>query len=614
MLWSKPIRRTRPVKPRRRAVLQVEELESRRTPATLVNASTVTYQDVDGDAVTIKLTLPLFTPTNVANVLQFTPTGVNGDNSTPQQLRVVNLPQIGAAAEGVGVSITAVRGSSGDGLVNVGLLDGTGLDLAAVVVDGDLGQIKAGDSNTATPAMTSLKVQSLGRFGTTTGATNLLSTIKGTLGKLRVKGDIDQAFFSVTLGGSIGSVIVGGSLIGGAGNDSGEIQAVGNIGPVRIGGDLAGGAGGESGAIHSFGSFTGGLLNGVFVGVSVGGSLRGGANNSGSIIAVGDIVAVQISGDVIAGEISSDSGRIASLTIGGSLFGGTLTSSGSVEADSMGTVQIGGDVRAGTAAATGLIETDVGDIDSLRIGGSLIGGAQSSSGEIECQRDLPSVHIGRDIVGGDGSDSGRLRCFGSAAKITVGGSVISGTGLRSGAIQAGKALGTVVIKGSLVGNAAQPAIISASRQVSPTTADVAIASVSIGGRVEFGQILAGYSVILGTDTADAQIGTVTVGHDWIAGSIAAGVKDVNGDGFGNTDDALITGGDPNLHSKIGHIVIGGEVMGTTAAGDHVGFTAEAVGSLSIAGTVIALQAGPDNDNVVLGATNLTAGDFTLREV
>jgi len=173
----------------------------------------------------------------------------------------------------------------------------------------------------------------------------------------------------------------------------------------------------------------------------------------------------------------------------------------------------------------------------------------------------------------------------------------------------------VVIKGSLVGSAAHPAIISASGQVSPATADVAIASVSIGGRVEFGEILAGYGVTLTPTNADAQIGAVTVGHDWIAGSIAAGVVDVNGDGFGNADDALTSNSDdPNLHSRIGSIVIGGQLMGTTAAGDHFGFTAEKVGALSIAGTVIPLQAGPHNDDVILGATNLPGGDFTVREV
>jgi hypothetical protein len=169
----------------------------------------------------------------------------------------------------------------------------------------------------------------------------------------------------------------------------------------------------------------------------------------------------------------------------------------------------------------------------------------------------------------------------------------------------------VVIKGSLIGTAGHPAIISALRQSSPTPADVAIASVSLGGRVEFGEILAGYDVLLDPGNADAQVGAVTVGRDWIASSIAAGVQDINGDGYGNADDALITARDfPNLHSRIGSIVIGGEVMGTTAAGDHFGFTAESVGALSIAGTVIPLLAGPHNDNESLGST----GDVSVREL
>ena len=53
------------------------------------------------------------------------------------------------------------------GFANVGRVK-AGVDLAAVVIDGDLGRIDAGDAVTSTPGLGSLRVQSLGALGTTT--------------------------------------------------------------------------------------------------------------------------------------------------------------------------------------------------------------------------------------------------------------------------------------------------------------------------------------------------------------------------------------------------------------------------------------------------------------
>src|SRR5262249_44426313 len=70
---------------RRRVRLQVEELETRLAPAVLVNPTTVKYQDVDGDNVTVKLSLPLLTDEDTANaVLQFKTGSVDGSNTARQ--------------------------------------------------------------------------------------------------------------------------------------------------------------------------------------------------------------------------------------------------------------------------------------------------------------------------------------------------------------------------------------------------------------------------------------------------------------------------------------------------------------------------------------------------
>jgi hypothetical protein len=65
---------------------------------------------------------------------------------------------------------------------------------------------------------------------------------------------VKDALVSVTGGpggvnGTIGSVTIGGSLIGGAEDDSGSIQASGAIGAVKIGKSIEGGAGLRSGSL-----------------------------------------------------------------------------------------------------------------------------------------------------------------------------------------------------------------------------------------------------------------------------------------------------------------------------------------------------------------------------
>ena len=78
-------------------------------PATLVNASTLTYQDADGDTVTVKLSKPLLSAGNADNVFGFDTGKVNGDNSLKQQLQHIDLGSFAAAGNGTNITITAVR-------------------------------------------------------------------------------------------------------------------------------------------------------------------------------------------------------------------------------------------------------------------------------------------------------------------------------------------------------------------------------------------------------------------------------------------------------------------------------------------------------------------------
>jgi hypothetical protein len=63
-------------------------------------------------------------------------------------------------------------------------------------------------------------------------------------------------------------------------------------------------------------------------------------------------------------------------------------------------------------------------------------------------------------------------------------------------------------------------------------------------------------------------------------------------------------------STIASIVIKGQALGTFAAGDHFGITAQKIGSLKIGTTSVLLQAKAKDQFLALGST----GDLVLNEV
>src|SRR4030095_7902060 len=217
-------------------------------------AAVVTFTDVDGDLVTVT------TSKGSDSLLQSVLTLVDetGGVAGGKELQTINLGANGLF-QGTSLTVTARRTSlGGDGFVNVGYVNATNLDLAAVRITGDLGAIDCGDGVSTTTGLASLKVLSLGRFGTDTGAPDLQSTIDGRLGALVVKSDVQFGFVAVVDSGgdnaTIGSVRIGGSLIGGAIASSGRINAQDGIGPVSIGGDIVGSFGISSGIVFSGGS------------------------------------------------------------------------------------------------------------------------------------------------------------------------------------------------------------------------------------------------------------------------------------------------------------------------------------------------------------------------
>jgi hypothetical protein len=138
------------------------------------------------------------------------------DGNGGEQLAELRLSDDGAAAAQAGLKFTAKRApgsTDGDGLVHVGFIDATDVDLRAISVSGDLGRIVAGDTTLKTPALASLKVGSIGAFGLAPqgSAGSLDSSLSGAIGKVTVRGDVVGA--SLDASSKIGSVAVGGDIV-----------------------------------------------------------------------------------------------------------------------------------------------------------------------------------------------------------------------------------------------------------------------------------------------------------------------------------------------------------------------------------------------------------------
>ena len=227
---------------------------------TLVNATTATYRDVDGDLVTIQVSRGVLGISDFA----LRPEGTVGG----AQLVAVNFADDGAEFQDANLTITAARSAAGgDGRVNVGRIEASGVDLGTVVIEGDLSQISAGDANHATPGIDTLRTGSMGRLGTSTQLAPgiVASSIAGPLGRLIVQSDLFNPMIHVDVAASVvgfGAVNVGGSILAdtvgifdfytpgsaGAFTIGGDVRAtagvlainiLGNFGSLTVGGSMA---------------------------------------------------------------------------------------------------------------------------------------------------------------------------------------------------------------------------------------------------------------------------------------------------------------------------------------------------------------------------------------
>jgi hypothetical protein len=547
-----------------------ELLETRIAPASL------TLTDVDGDKVVI--TVSKGSLEAGGNVI------VSGN-----QITMIDLSD--SAFANANLKIVATRGEDGgDGFVNIGQINGGTHDLGRVSVDGDLGRIVCGDSEPGKPALKSLTVQSLGRLGTSTGSPDLVTTISGAVPKILIKGDLAGAQIMIPETedtGDVGSINVGGSILGGDQLFSGSMNVGGKIGTLRVGRDIAGGSGQGSANI---------LLNKGAQHIVVGGDLRAQPAESG-----------------INSALIGTEGDIGTVKIRGSIVGGNTQNSGAISASNIGSATIGGGVYGGFGPGSGTI-TGVNSIRSLQIHGD-VKGLGSGSGKIVADT-LKSLTIGGDIAGGPNTDSGRILA-GTIGSIKVAGSVLSGFTPRSGWISANQSIGTIAIAGNLLGFPNVPvAITAASNPDATDTVNLVIKSIKIGGRVEFANILGGFDSSGAAVNPHAQIGSITVGGAWVASSVSAGLAPVNGF-FGDADDAPpAVNGTATPVSRIASIVIAGAIQGTLQAGDHFGFVAQEITKFKVNGVSLPLTPGPGNDDPLANDPLFllaSTGDIRLRE-
>lgn len=581
--------------------MNIEPLEPRIAPATLLNPHTVSYIDPDGDHVLIKTTKGAW---DLAADFHFV-ASAGGER--------LDYIYVGENRQFSGAKISVMASGAGDGNANVGAIYAQNVDLAAITVDGDLGRVIAGDGFVSTPGLGALSAASLGALG----GSSLGIFVEGKLGKLTIAGNVENGASIVA--DSIGSVLIGGDLRATSADYQGYILAEdGDIGSVQIVGQLLGGAGKTSGSITSSAGSIGS--------VTIGGDVTGSGELSGVISADRGIGTVKIGGDLKGGSGMSSGrifaeDRIGSIVLGGGIQGGDGEASGSIACNGpIGSVQTGtktdGSVVGGSKNQSGTIQA-AGDVGKIIIGGDLQGGSHMGSGIVDITGGrLGLLSIARDCAGGyNPNQDGDFEYLIHAAEIgtiKIGGDFRAGN--RIGEISSDHAIASLIVGGGIYGSGSIPAVIKAFGAAQPGEhTDLAIGKISVGTDLIEARILAG---AFSSGNSDAQIGSILIKGDVLRSSIAAGVSTGGDTFFGDTNDTLAdpSRDRPEVVAKIASIVVGGTVEGSgTVTNDHFGFVANQIGLLHIHGLAVSLKAGASNDQPPRQIA-ATTGDVFVLEV
>ncbi|MGC3990483.1 MAG: hypothetical protein QM796_12540 [Chthoniobacteraceae bacterium] len=629
----------------------IEPLEARIAPATLTGR-VLTYTDTDGDQVTVKFSKGTLSESDFTFDTAFNSTG-------GQQLQQIALGG-SQTFQGANITVSVVK-DGGDGFVNLGLIYASGIDLGKVTIHGDLSRIIVGDSNVKTAGLKSLAVNSFGVAGTTTqgSSTDTESDITGKLGSLKVATDFSNMQLYVVGGqgkaakyGSVGSVYIGGSLIGGTSEASAYFECTGSLGKLTVVGDLTGDDGEASGKItvdQNLGSAVIGSITG------------GGGNDSGKLRVYGGAGKITVNGDITGGDVASPASdgaeagiievdkTVASVVIKGNIEGKNSYYSGLELHGNVGSISVG-TVEGGAAQDDGSIVVG-GKAGKITITGGLVGGDSDDAGSVIVTGGIGKITVGAYSMGGDGYLSGSVSTTGAIGSFSMGGYMLGGAGELSGSIVAGKNIKSILlggITGDVGDSSGSIASLGGSIKTIHITGDVttstdsgagtagyisaggSLGSVTIDGNVSGGtggfyniagvkgigsvkvgkdftkaQILAGYTAT--SPVQNASIGSVTIGGNFVGGNIIAGVSAGADSTFGTGDDAVISTGNPL--SKIASIIITGTADGSGTSGEHFGIEASQIKLLVVNGINQNMTKGPHNDAFLLGNT----GELVVTE-
>jgi hypothetical protein len=311
---------------------------------------------------------------------------------------------------------------------------------------------------------------------------------------------------------------------------------------------------------------------------------------------VGKVGPVKVRGSVngiLFNVTGGDLGSIDSLSIGGSLIGTDEADSGRFSASGkIGAIKVKGSILGGAGQHSGSIEAGAA-IASLSIGGSLLGGRSDTpstdgTGVVRTDATMGAVTIGGSLHGGTQQDSGLISSGSHMGAVKIGGGIIGGSGgTTSGAILVGGNVASISIKGDVLGGAA---LDSGIIQV-----DGKAGAISLSGSLTGGEGEGGGSVRLGTDATDTAVSL----------SIARNVTGGDGDNSGAVQVA----------GRLGSLKIGGALHGGSGEGSGAIALTSGAGNVSIGGDIeggVGVNSGRLTAAGTLGALsvggNLLGGD------
>ena len=515
----------------------VERLEPRIAPADItINAAArfATWNDHDGDLVTLKWTTaaaPVFFKTDSG-------TGLSVDRIL---LNVVEHSNIS-------LTLSVKASPLGDGRIDLGRVDATGVPLKkwsspkATVAEFDAGN---GTNGAASLTVAAMGTSPLSLFVGANG--DGVSSILGKSGSVLVNGDIRETRLEIK-----GSLISRVSILGGlhgesVGPDGGGVLIVDalRVGSVTIGGSIIGGDAAEEGGIGINGNITKLIVKGSVVG--------GKAAQTGAILTNGKVGSFIIGGDVIGGADSS-AGFVAVsnasfFRLGGSLFSGKLGGSGSILINDTKRAEIRGSVVGGmgtTATSTGLSGALLlaGRVESITIGGNLQAGFFESgtklpyNGAIVSLGSVGAITIKGNILGNEDTDA-----------------VVSALGVPPATPGNYHAIGKLTVRGN-----------------------VSFGYIAAGHNAD---LVSPTSYIGNAENSDAGIGSVFVGGHWFHSNLNAGINDPTSNGVDTAGTR--NAGDPNRMAVIGPVVIRGMVLDDPGIIGVSGFSAEKIASITVGG-------------------------------